>query len=84
VWLREPDLSRPRPGEHVYWELKLLADHRDDLVDQRRRTQQRLRWHLFQLDATFVVPVADAGPGVAPEAHLVRVAQVDPDAAVCI
>jgi transposase len=54
--LREPDLGRPRPNERVYRELKLLVDHRDDLVDQRRRTQQRLRWHLHQLDPTYVVP----------------------------
>src|SRR5213075_368642 len=53
--LREPDLSRPRPDERVYRELKLLVDHRDDLVDQRRRTQQRLRWHLHHLDPTFEV-----------------------------
>src|SRR5206468_3003097 len=33
------------------------VDHRDDLVDQRRRTQQRLRWHLHALDPTFVVPL---------------------------
>ena len=55
--LREPDLSRPRPDERVYRELKLLVDHRDDLVDQRRRVQQRLRWHLHQLDPTFEVPL---------------------------
>ena len=55
--LREPDLSRPRPDEWVYRELKLLVDHRDDLVDQRRRTQQRLRWHLHQLDPTYEVPL---------------------------
>jgi transposase len=55
--LREPDLSRPRPGEQIFRELKLLVDHRDDLVDQRRRTQQRLRWHLHALDPTFVVPL---------------------------
>jgi len=59
--LREPDLSRPRPDERVYWELKLLVDHRDDLVDQRRRTQQRLRWHLHQLDPTFEVPLRMLG-----------------------
>ena len=46
--IREPALSRPRPDERVYRETKLLVDHRDDLVDQRRRTQQRLRWHLHQ------------------------------------
>ena len=55
--LREPTLSRPRADERVYRELKLLVDHRDDLVDQRRRTQQRLRWHLHQLDPTYVVPL---------------------------
>jgi transposase len=55
--LREPDLSRPRPDERVYREIKLLVDHRDDLVDQRRRTQQRLRWHLHALDPTSEVPL---------------------------
>lgn len=55
--LREPDLSRPRPDEQVFRDLKLLVDHRDDVVDQRRRTQQRLRWHLHALDPTFVVPL---------------------------
>jgi len=54
--IREPALSRPRPDERVYRELKLLVDHRDDLVDQRRRSQQRLRWHLHQLDPTYEVP----------------------------
>jgi transposase len=33
------------------------VDHRDDLVDQRRRMQQRLRWHLHALDPTFEVPL---------------------------
>ena len=55
--LREPDLARPRAGEQVLRDLKLLVDHRDDLVDQRRRIQQRLRWHLHALDPTFEVPL---------------------------
>jgi transposase len=55
--LREPDLSRPRPDERIYRDLKLLVDHREDLVDQRRRTQQRLRWHLHQLEPTYEVPL---------------------------
>jgi transposase len=55
--LREPDLSRPRPDERIDREVKLLVDLRDDVVDQRRRRQQRLRWHLHQLDPTFVVPL---------------------------
>jgi transposase len=56
VALREGDLPRPRPGEERYRELKLLVVYRDDLVDERRRAQQRLRWHLHQIDASFVVP----------------------------
>jgi transposase len=67
--LREPDLSRPRAGEQLHREIKLLVDHRDDLVDQRRRTQQRLRWHLFQLDPTFAVPLRMLGRS----SHLDRV-----------
>ncbi len=53
--LREPRLSRPRTDEQPFRELKLLVDHRDDLVDERRRIQQRLRWHLHQLDPSFFV-----------------------------
>jgi transposase len=67
--LHEPDLSRPRPDEQVFRELKLLVDHRDDLVDERRRTQQRLRWHLHQLDPTFAVPLRMLGRS----SHLERV-----------
>src|SRR5262245_9905988 len=69
--LREPDLSRPRPDERIYWEIKLLVDHRDDVVDQRRRTQQRLRWHLHQLDPTFEVPLRMLGRS----SHLERVSR---------
>ena len=54
--LREPRLDHPRPGEQRLRELKLLVDHRDDLVDERRRCQQRLRWHLHELDPQLVVP----------------------------
>jgi transposase len=55
--LREPGLSRPRSDERVYREIKLLVDHREDLVAQRTRNQQRLRWHLHQLDPTYEVPL---------------------------
>src|SRR5947209_1659134 len=55
--LREPLLDSPRPQEARLRELKLLVDHRDDLVDERRRTQQRLRWHLHELDPTLVDPL---------------------------
>jgi transposase len=69
--IREPGLSRPRPDERVYLEIKLLVDHRDDLVDLRRRTQQRLRWHLFQLDPTYQLPLRMLGR----HSHLERVAR---------
>jgi transposase len=54
--LREPHLDHPRPGEQRLRQLKLLVDHRDDLVDERRRAQQRLRWHLHDLDPDLSVP----------------------------
>ena len=34
-------------------EIRLLADHREDLVAERTRMQNRLRWHLVELDAEF-------------------------------
>jgi transposase len=55
--LQEPNLDRPRAGEERLRELKLLVDHRDDLVAERRRAQQRLRWHLHELDPTLQVPL---------------------------
>ena len=47
--LREPNL----PGachDEISRELKLLVDHREDLVGERTRAQNRLRWHLHELD----------------------------------
>ena len=55
--LQEPLLDGPRAGEETLRELKLLVDHRDDLVAERRRCQQRLRWHLHELDPTVHVPL---------------------------
>ncbi|HMJ00773.1 MAG TPA: hypothetical protein VK488_13130 [Gaiellaceae bacterium] len=48
-------MDHPRPGERRLRELKLLVDHRDDVVDERRRAQQRLRWHLHELDPQLAV-----------------------------
>ena len=62
--LREPDLSRPLPSEQASREIKLLVDHRGDLVDQRRGTQQRLRWHLFSARPDLPGAVADARSGL--------------------
>jgi transposase len=47
--LREPDLPEANP-EEASRELKLLVDRRDDLVAERTRAVNRLRWHLHELD----------------------------------
>jgi len=36
-------------------ELRLLVDHRDDLVRERTRMQSRIRWHLHELDPELIV-----------------------------
>lgn len=46
--LREPDLPVARLDGPAR-ELKLLVDHREDLVRERTRMQARLRWHLHEL-----------------------------------
>lgn len=46
--LREPDLPIARL-DGPERELRLLVDHRDDLVAERTRAQSRLRWHLHEL-----------------------------------
>jgi transposase len=37
-------------------QVKLLVDHRADLVSERTRIQSRLRWHLHELDPGLQVP----------------------------
>lgn len=53
--LRHPEL----PDAHlagVERDVRLLLDHREDLVTERTRMQNRLRWHLHDLDPDYVVP----------------------------
>lgn len=53
--LRHPDL----PPAHLAGaerDVRLLLDHREDLVGERTRAQNRLRWHLHDLDPDFFVP----------------------------
>ena len=46
--LRGPDLPTARlDGQER--DIRLLVDHRDDLVKQRTAEQNRLRWHLHEL-----------------------------------
>ncbi|PRX43060.1 transposase [Prauserella shujinwangii] len=47
--LREPDLPIAT-HDGVSREIKLLVDHREDLVNTRTQMQNRLRWHLHELD----------------------------------
>lgn len=55
--LQNPDLP---VAELAGWtrNLKLLLDHREDLVNTRTQIQNRLRWHLHELD-----PAIAPGPG---------------------
>jgi transposase len=46
--LREPDLPVAQLDGEAR-ELRLLVDHRDDLVAERTRIQSRLRWHFHEL-----------------------------------
>lgn len=50
--LRHPDLPAAQldgPSR----ELRLLVDHREDLVNERTRVINRLRWHLHELDPSW-------------------------------
>ena len=53
--LREPDLPVAEHDE-TSRELRLLVDHREDLVTERTRMQNRLRWHLHELDPELDIP----------------------------
>src|SRR6266516_1644354 len=55
VALREPGLLMARLDGPAR-ELKLLTDHREDLVRERVRMQARLRWHLHELFPGYVIP----------------------------
>ena len=53
--LREPGLPEASltGPEH---DVRLLVDHRDDLVDERKRIQKRLRWHCHDLEVDLAMP----------------------------
>jgi transposase len=53
--LREPDLPTARL-DGVERELRLLVDHREELVAERTRIICRLRWHLHELDPGWTAP----------------------------
>jgi transposase len=53
--LREPSLPIARL-DGVEREVRLLVDHREDLVAERTRIIARLRWHLHELDPGWTPP----------------------------
>ncbi|KWX58532.1 transposase [Mycobacterium sp. NAZ190054] len=53
--LREPDLPVARL-DGIERELRLLVDHREELVDERTSIISRLRWHLHELDPGWTAP----------------------------
>jgi transposase len=52
--LREPDLPVAQL-EGKDREIKLLVDHREDLVGERTRIQNRLLWHLHELEPGYQI-----------------------------
>jgi transposase len=72
--LREPELPTARLDGPAR-ELRLLVDHREDLVAERTRVINRLRWHLHELDPAFTPPARSLSRGsakhlAATEAHI--------------
>ena len=55
--LRQPDLPAAQLDGPAR-EVRLLVDHREDLVAERTRHINRLRWHLHELDPTWDPPTA--------------------------
>jgi transposase len=56
--VREPELPAARlPG--IDQEIRLLLDHRDDLLGECTRHQRRLRWYLHEIDPDLQPPRAE-------------------------
>ena len=62
--LREPDLPAAQL-DGPEREVRLLVDHRDDLVAERTRAMNRLRWHLHEL-----LPGTEPAPRTLSRAHV--------------
>jgi transposase len=58
--LRHPDLPAAQLDGPAR-ELRLLVDHREDLIAERTRCINRLRWHLHELDPTWDPPARSLG-----------------------
>jgi transposase len=58
--IREPGLPAAQL-EGASRQLRLLVDHREDLVCERTRIQNRLRWHLHEIDPELEPPRRSLG-----------------------
>ena len=63
--LREPDLPTARLDGPAR-EVRLLVSHREDLVAERTRIINRLRWHLHELDPAWKPPARSLWPAQTP------------------
>ena len=72
--LREPDLPTAQ-HEPASRELKLLVDHRENLVTERTQKINRLRWHLHELDPELDLPAR----GLSRRSRLRRLAEHLPE-----
>ena len=72
--LREPGLPVARL-EGRSRELKLLVDHREDLVGERTRIQNRLLWHLHELEPGWEIPAGGLTRRVVLKEVITRVEQ---------
>jgi transposase len=74
--LRHPDLPVAQLDGPAR-ELRLLVDHREDLVAERTRCINRLRWHLHELDPTWDPPARSLGRYKSLDAIAGRLAGLD-------
>jgi transposase len=74
--LRHPDLPVAQLDGPAR-ELRLLVDHREDLVAERTRCINRLRWHLHELDPTWDPPARSLGRYQSLDAIAGRLAGLD-------
>ncbi len=65
-------------------EIRLLHDHRDDLVAERTRIQNRLRWHLHDLDPELEIAAGALDRRCWLERIELRLARLEPTAQVRI
>jgi transposase len=75
--VREPNLPRAE-HTHASRELKLLVDRREDLVEMRTKAQNRLRWHLHELDPELDPPARGLDRAVVLTKVQARLAELPP------